>query len=83
MRCAGVNRRRQRLAARSQINRAIEEDLDKWLPRTFTPELHKEKCSTLFEHVYERYPQAGAGVHAGTVRCAIAMKGEKSSDSDD
>jgi type I restriction enzyme R subunit len=52
---------RRRSASRSQIKLAIEDELDKGLPRAFGPEIYKEKCSALFEHVYERYPQAGEG----------------------
>jgi hypothetical protein len=31
--------------------------------RAFTPELYQQKCSTLFEHFYESYPESGAGVY--------------------
>jgi type I restriction enzyme R subunit len=34
------------------------------LPRTYTPELYRQKCSALFEHVYESYPERDAGVYA-------------------
>ena len=50
---------RQKSSARSQLKIAIEDVLDTGLPRAYTPELYKQKCSALFEHVYERYPQAG------------------------
>ncbi len=33
--------------------------------RTFTPELYKQKCSALFEHVYEKYPERDVVVYAG------------------
>jgi type I restriction enzyme R subunit len=55
---------RQKSSARSQLKIAIEDVLDTGLPRAFTPELYKQKCSALFEHVYERYPQAGVGVYS-------------------
>ena len=57
---------RQKSAARSQIKLAIEDTLDSGLPRAYTPELYNEKCAAVFEHVYERYPDRGAGV-AGAV----------------
>jgi len=41
---------------------AIEDTLDTGLPRAYTPELYKQKCSAGFEHVYESYPERGAGV---------------------
>jgi len=44
---------RQKSAARSQIKLAIEDVLDTGLPRTYTPELYRLKCSALFEHVYD------------------------------
>ena len=33
----------------------IEDVLDTGLPRIYTPELYRQKCSALFEHVYESY----------------------------
>jgi type I restriction enzyme R subunit len=55
---------RQKSSARSQIKMAIEDMLDSGLPRAFTPELYKQKCSALFEHMYEKYPEKDAGVYA-------------------
>lgn len=37
---------------------------DSGLPRAYTPELYHQKCSALFEHVYESYLELNAGVHA-------------------
>ncbi len=50
---------RQKAAARSTLRLAIEDTLDGGLPQTYTRELFEQKCSALFEHVYERYPQRG------------------------
>jgi type I restriction enzyme R subunit len=55
---------RQKSTARSQIKLAIEDVLDTGLPRTYTPELYRQKCSALFEHVYESYPERDAGVYS-------------------
>jgi type I restriction enzyme R subunit len=55
---------RQKSSARSQIKIAIEDMLDLGLPRAFTPELYRQKCSALFEHMYEKYPERDAGVYA-------------------
>ena len=52
---------RQKAAARSQIRLAIEDTLDGGLPRAYTPELYNQKCSAVFEHVYEKFPQQGVG----------------------
>ena len=37
---------------------------DAGLPRAYAPELYKLKCSAVFEHVYESYPERDAGVYA-------------------
>src|SRR5207244_3579424 len=58
---------RQKAAARSQLKLAIEDSLDAGLPRAYTPELYKQKCSAVFEHVYESYPERDAGVYAEAV----------------
>jgi type I restriction enzyme R subunit len=55
---------RQKAAARSQLKLAIEDTLDTGLPRAFTPELYSQKCSAVFEHVYESYPERNAGVYS-------------------
>jgi type I restriction enzyme R subunit len=58
---------RQKSSARSQLKLTIEDALDTSLPRAYTPELYKQKCSAVFEHVYESYPERDAGVYAKTV----------------
>ena len=55
---------RQKAAARSQLKLTIEDTLDTGLPRAYTPELYNQKCSAVFEHVYESYPERNAGVYA-------------------
>jgi type I restriction enzyme R subunit len=55
---------RQKSMARSQLRLTIEDTLDSGLPRAYTPELYNRKCSAVFEHVYERYPERNAGVYA-------------------
>jgi len=47
---------RQKSAARAQVTLAIEDALDHGLPRAYTPEVYRQKCAALFEHVYESYP---------------------------
>ncbi len=54
---------RQKSAARSSLKLTIEDTLDSGLPPSFTPELYRQKCSALFEHVYESYPERNAGVY--------------------
>jgi type I restriction enzyme R subunit len=47
---------RQKSTARSQVKLAIEDVLDTGLPRAYSPDLYKQKCAVVFEHVYESYP---------------------------
>ena len=55
---------RGKAAARSQVRIAIEDALDTGLPRSYTTDLYKQKCSAVFEHVYESYPEQNQGVYA-------------------
>ena len=55
---------RHKAAARSALQLAIEDTLDSGLPRAYAPELYRAKCSAVFEHVYESYPERNAGVYA-------------------
>jgi len=57
---------RQKSTARSQLKLTIEDLLDTGLPRTYTPELYRQKCSALFEHVYESYPERDISVYTTT-----------------
>jgi type I restriction enzyme R subunit len=51
---------RQKAQGRAQVRDAIEETLDEGLPQKYSPELYKRKCSTVFEHVFEKYADAAA-----------------------
>ena len=55
---------RQKAAARSALRLAIEDALDAGLPPAYTPEVYRQKCTALFEHVYESYPEWNTGVYA-------------------
>ena len=44
---------RQKSSARSQLKLTIEDALDAGLPRTYTPDLYQQKCSAVFEHIYQ------------------------------
>ncbi|MBX7244145.1 MAG: type I restriction endonuclease subunit R [Candidatus Sumerlaeaceae bacterium] len=55
---------RQKSAARSQLRLAIEDVLDTGLPRAYDKPLYQQKCSALFEHIYESYPERNVGVYA-------------------
>ena len=58
---------RKKSGARAQLQLAIQDTLDIGLPRAYTPELYKQKCSAVFEHVYESYPKQNAGAYAQAV----------------
>ncbi|MQM31612.1 MAG: deoxyribonuclease HsdR, partial [Candidatus Accumulibacter phosphatis] len=55
---------RKKSTSRSQLKLTIEDTLDAGLPRAYSPELYNQKCSAVFEHVYESYPERNAGVYA-------------------
>ena len=54
---------RQKAAARSTLKLAIEDSLD-MLPAAYDRPMFAQKCSALFEHMYESYPERNAGVYA-------------------
>ncbi len=56
---------RKKAGARAQLQLAIQDTLDTGLPRAYTPELYRQKCAAVFEHVYESYPERRAGAYAG------------------
>jgi type I restriction enzyme, R subunit len=55
---------RQKSSARSQVKLAIEDVLDDGLPPVYSRELYAQKCSILFEHIFESYPERDSGVYA-------------------
>ena len=57
---------RQKAAARSQLKLAIEDVLDTGLPRAYDKPLYAQKCTAIFEHVYESYPERHQGVYAAS-----------------
>jgi type I restriction enzyme, R subunit len=54
---------RQKSAARSTLKLTIEDTLDT-LPAAYDRPLFAQKCSALFEHVYERYPERDVNVYS-------------------
>ncbi len=55
---------RQKAAARSALRLAIEDLLDTGLPPAYTPTLFEQKCTALFEHLFERYPEWSERIYA-------------------
>jgi type I restriction enzyme R subunit len=58
---------RQKSAARSALKLAIEDTLD-GLPQAYERQLYSQKCSALFEHVYESYPERDANLATSASR---------------
>ena len=58
---------RQKSTARSRLKLAIEAVLNTGLPRAYDKPLYEQKCSALFEHVFESYPERDAGVYTTAV----------------
>ena len=55
---------RQKEAAKSRLQLAIEDALEQGLPRAYDPALYKAKCAAVFEHVFQAYPDRDRGVFA-------------------
>jgi type I restriction enzyme R subunit len=46
---------RNRQSTRARVEDTIGQMLDDGLPRAYSPELYREKCGVLFQHVFETY----------------------------
>ena len=55
---------RKRQSSRARVEDAIKDLLDTGLPRVYSPELYQKKCSAVFEHIYESYPERDLGIYA-------------------
>lgn len=55
---------REKVAARSRVQEAIKDALEVGLPGAYSAELYEEKCSRVFEHIYEGYPDRNVNVYA-------------------
>jgi type I restriction enzyme R subunit len=55
---------RKRQSARARVEDAIKDMLDTGLPRAYSTDLYKQKCSAVFEHFYESYPERDINVYA-------------------
>ena len=52
--------------ARARVENTIKDLLDGGLPRVYTKDLYEQKCSAVFEHFYESYPQRDTNIYAHT-----------------
>ena len=55
---------KKRLQTRAAVLVTIEEVLDMGLPRAYSPELYKEKCDLIYQHVYDSYYGQGRSVYS-------------------
>jgi len=58
---------RKRQASRARVEDAIKDLLDTGLPRAYSTDLYKQKCSAVFEHFFENYPAMDANVYSAVV----------------
>jgi type I restriction enzyme R subunit len=49
--------------ARASVEAAIKDLLDDGLPRAYSKDSYQQKCSAVFEHFYENYPQRDLNVY--------------------
>ncbi len=55
---------RKRQSARARVEDAIKDTLDSGLPRAYSTDFYKQKCSAVFEHFYENYPERDANIYS-------------------
>jgi type I restriction enzyme R subunit len=55
---------RKRQQARADVLYTIQTVLDKELPRSYTPEIFKQRCDFVYQHVYDSYYGAGQSIYA-------------------
>ncbi len=55
---------RQKRSSFSRVRLVIDDCLDKGLPDKYGPDIYKDKCSAVFDHFYEKYPESGKSVYA-------------------
>jgi type I restriction enzyme, R subunit len=58
---------RKRQAARARVEDAIKDSLDNGLPRAYSTDLYKQKCSAVFEHFYESYPARDVNIYTAAI----------------
>lgn len=50
---------RQRVTTRAKVRLKIEDTLDQGLPKPYSADLYEQKCTAVFEHIYECYQGDG------------------------
>jgi type I restriction enzyme R subunit len=54
---------RKRQQSRAAVRVAIEDILDAQLPEVYTPEIFRQKCEVVYQHVYESYFGEGRSIY--------------------
>lgn len=54
---------RRKQQTRADVFITIEKILDEMLPRSYPPDLYQQKCTTVYQHVYESYYGAGRSIY--------------------
>ncbi len=54
---------RKRQQSRADVLTTIETALDEGLPQSFTPEVYRQKCELVYQHVYDSYYGPGLSVY--------------------
>ena len=54
---------RQKISTRARVKIEIENALDEGLPRAYSKDVYEAKCSAVFEHVYESYPELTTNIY--------------------
>ena len=55
---------RKQQQARAAVKLAIEDALDRDLPPAYSPEVFKQKCEAVYQHMYDSYYGAGRSLYA-------------------
>lgn len=55
---------RKKTSARAQLRQMIETTLDAGLPPAYGTDVYGLKCSAIFQHIFETYPERDAGIFA-------------------
>lgn len=55
---------RKRQQTRAAVLIAIQDTLDRELPRAYTPKIFEEKCVQVYQHIYDSYYGAGQSIYS-------------------
>jgi hypothetical protein len=65
VRFAAEREKLEKTSASSRCGSRVDEPAA--YPRAYSPDLYKQKCAPVFEHVYERYPDHARSQRSGQV----------------